>query len=424
MIRAAFKTSLRALGHRNYRLFFWGQAVSLIGTWMTRLASSWLVYRLTNDPAMLGVVNFASLAPSFLLGPFAGVLVDRAKNLQRLIFLTQLAGMFQSVGLVLASAISAAPATTIASLIALNILQGIINAFDMPARQAFLPRMITDKKDLSNGIALNSSLFNAARLVGPAIAGALIAVVGETWCFGIDALSYIGVLWAVQAMRVREDDTRPKEGQRLFASLAEGLRYAWSYEPIRAVLLLIAGLSFFGLPHTVLLPVYAREILGGGPQTLGWLTAASGLGALLGALRLARRESIVGIGRVIAVAGLLFTSSLLAFAYSHNLPLSFVLLLGTGFGMLSQSASCNTILQSIVDPDKRGRVTSLYLTAFVGMAPFGGLVTGYFASRVGAPLTLAVCAGFCGLCTLQFALRLPRIRAAVRERTDIQTAEA
>ncbi len=410
------KTALRALGHRNYRLFFGGQAVSLIGTWMTRLASSWLVYRLTSDPAMLGIVNFASLAPSFLLGPFAGVWVDRSKSLQRLIFVTQFAGMLQSVGLVLVAAIPAQPATTVGVLIALNVLQGVINAFDMPARQAFLPRMVTERNDLANGIALNSSLFNAARLIGPALAGALIAAVGEAWCFGIDALSYVGVLWAVRAMRVNEEGFRPKEGQRMFASLIEGLRYAWDSEPIRAILILIAALSFLGLPYTVLLPIYAKEILGGGPKTLGWLTAAAGLGALIAALRLARRESIAGIGRVIVVAGALFSAALLGFAYSRSLTLSGLLLLGTGFGMLTQSASCNTIIQSIVEPDKRGRVMSLYLMAFVGIAPFGGLTAGFFARRIGAPATLAGCAALGALSTLRFATKLPRLREAVRER--------
>ena len=415
-MRPTLKTSIRALRHRNYRLFFAGQAVSLIGTWMTRLTSSWLVYRLTNDPAMLGLVNFASLVPSFLIGAFAGVMVDRAQSLKRIIFITQLAAMVQSVGLVLTSAIPADPKTTITALLALNIVQGVINAFDLPARQAFLPRMITDPKDLANGIALNSSLFNAARLIGPAIAGALIAAVGETWCYGLDALSYVGVLWAVYAMRVNEELVQPKVPQRILASLKEGFRYAWTFEPIRAALILVASLSLFGLPYTILLPIYAREILGGGPKTLGWLTAAAGCGALVGALRLAGRTSITGLGRVILFAGALFAVALVGFAFSTSMPLSIALLFGTGFGMLTQTASCNTVLQTVVDSDKRGRVMSLFSMAFVGMAPFGGLASGFFARRIGAPATLAGCAAMCALSSVHFATRLPRVRAAVEER--------
>lgn len=410
---STLKTSLRALKHRNYRLFFAGQAVSLIGTWMTRLASSWLVYRLTSDPLMLGIVTFASLVPSFVLGPFAGVWVDRSKALNRLIFITQFFGMLQSIGLVLVSAIQARAHVTITALISLNVLQGVINAFDMPARQAFLPRMITDKKDLANGIALNSTIFNAARLIGPAVAGSLIALVGETWCFGIDAISYIGVLWAVYAMRVDESGFLPKGGQNMFTQLKEGLAYANGSEPIRTILIHIAVLSFMGMPYTILLPVYAKQILGGGPDTLGWLTAASGFGAVVGALRLAGRESLVGIGRSIVIAGGLFAVALFAFAYSRNLPLSLLLMLGTGYGMLTQTASGNTILQTVTDVDKRGRVMSLYSMAFVGMAPFGSLAAGTLAAWIGTPATLAACAVCCALSTARFAARLPHVRAAV-----------
>jgi len=420
------KSSLRALTHRNYRLFFTGQAISLIGTWMTRLASSWLVYRLTNDPLMLGIVSFASLVPAFLLAPFAGVLVDQSRNLRRLIMWTQLFAMVQSFGLAAASAAPFSPHVIVMLLIALNVVQGTINAFAMPARQAFLPRMIPDPRNLANGIALNSTLFNSARLIGPAIAGVLISLVGETWCFLIDAVSFIAVLWALWVMILPTEPRRVGRRPPMLRSLAEGFRYAYDFEPIRAVLILVAVLSFMGMPYTVLLPVYAKTILRGGADTLGLLTSAAGLGAVVAALRLAGRESIAGIGKLIVVAGVLFAGSLIAFAYSRYLPLSLALLLVIGFGMLSQSTSCNTILQTLVEPDKRGRVMSLYSSAFVGMAPFGSLFSGYLARIIGTPDTLALCGACCGLSTAFFAWKLPRVRlaaAARRGEPDIGSVE-
>ena len=424
--KGRLRTSLRALQHRNYRLFFLGQGISLIGTWMTRLASSWLVYRLSSDPFLLGLVNFASLVPSFVLGAVAGVWVDRSRNLRRLIWWTQFAGMIQSFGLAATSLAHSrfglSAHATIVTLIALNLLQGIINSFDMPGRQAFLPRMVTNKEDLANGIALNSSLFNGARLIGPALAGALIAVVGETWCFLSDALSYIAVLWALSAMVGVDQPGVAKAGQRLVHGLKEGFAYAWRFEPIRAVLQHVAVLSFLGMPYTVLLPVFAKEILGGGPSTLGLLTAASGFGALIGALRLAGRESMAGIGRVITWGGAVFAVALASFALSRLLPLSLPLLLATGFGMLTQSASCQTILQTVVQPDKRGRVMSLYLVAWGGMAPFGSLLSGYLAKVIGAPATLVLCAAGCGVSTAFFAWRLPAVRAAMRHSREAAAA--
>lgn len=406
------KAALRALSYRNYRLFFTGQAVSLIGTWMTRMASSWLVYRLTDDPWMLGVVGFASLAPAFLLAPFAGVWVDRSHNLKRLIILTQAAGMLQSIGLVIVAWGPFTPDQIVLGMILLNIYQGLVNSFDIPARQAFLPLMISHPGDLANGVALNSTLFHMARLIGPTLAGLLVALVGEGGCFLADAVSYIGVLMALMAMRMERLAPSKAPKERMGRSIMEGWRYAYRYEPIRTVLTLVAAVSFLGLPYNVLLPVYAREILNGGPSALGFLTGASGLGAMVGALALARRESIRGIGRMIVWAGVLFSVALLAFAYSRNFALSLVLMAGVGFGMIIQSAACNTIVQTIVAPDKRGRVMSLYSMAFMGMAPFGGLAVGYFAGRFTTPPTLAVCALGCALSTAYFAWRLPAIREA------------
>lgn len=404
--------SLRALSYRNYRLFFTGQAISLIGTWMARVASSWLVYRLTSDPFLLGLVIFAGQVPSFILGPFAGVIVDRTAQLRRLIYITQVAGMLQSFGLVAVALLPIEPMTAVALLLALSLLQGVINAFDMPARQAFLPKMVTDNADLANGIALNGTLFNAARLIGPALAGALIGVIGEVGCFAIDAVSYVGVLWALKAMALKGGDEHQMPDTPLWQGLVDGWRYAFRLESIRALLTLVAILSFFGMPYTVLLPIYAKEVFHGDAQTFGLLTAASGFGAIAAAVFLASRSSIAGFGRLIIFAGGLFAAAFFAFAYSTSLFVAMPLLFVAGFGMLMQTTSCNTVIQTIVDPSKRGRVMSLYAMAFVGVAPFGSLAAGYAASRFGAPNTLAVCALLCAASTVYFSWRLPAIRRA------------
>jgi MFS family permease len=423
-LRNHIATSARALRYRNYRLFFTGQAVSLIGTWMTRLASSWLVYRLTADPFVLGIVNFAGLVPTFVLGPFAGVYVDRTSSLRRLILVTQFAAMVQSIGLVAAAAIPMPASTAVALLIFLNLLQGIINAFDMPARQAFLPSMVTRPEDLANGIALNSALFNAARLIGPALAGILIKLVGEVGCFAIDAVSYAGVLYALQLIDAPDIATPQRKERRFWGGFLEGLRYAWGFESIRALLILVAVLSFMGMPYVVLMPVYAKEILHGGPETLGWLTSSAGVGAIVGALLLAGRESVDGIGKLIVFAGCLFAIGLAVFAFSTRIDLSCIALLAVGFGVLMQTASSNTVLQTVVEPDKRGRIMSLYSMAFVGVGPFGGLAAGWAASRFGAPATLGVSAAVCLVSTGFFAWRLPAVRRAAERRTAARAAAA
>lgn len=401
------RTSTRALRHRNYRLFFAGQAVSLIGSWMTRLATSWLVYRLTGDPVMLGIVAFAGLVPSFVLAPVCGVLVDRAANLQRLIFCTQLAATLQSIGLVVVAAAPIAPGSAVGFLIALNVAQGIISAFDVPARQAFLPRMIPDPKDLSNGIALNSTLFNAARLLGPALAGVIVALAGEAWCFALDAVSYAAVLWALTLIRLpSEGGISQSHRPSIWQGLKEGVQYVRGRPMIRASLALVAILSFVGMPYAVLLPIYAKEILHGGPHTLGMLTSAAGLGAVGAALVLAGRETTAGLPKWILTAGIAFSASLSAFAFSTSLVLSIGLLGTVGFGMLMQTASCNTIIQTTVDPDKRGRIMSLYSMAFLGMAPFGSLAAGFGAAKIGAPATLALSAVCCLVASGFFATRM------------------
>jgi MFS family permease len=404
----------RALAHRNYRLFFVGQGVSLIGTWMTRVATSWLVFRLSGADAafLLGVVGFAGQIPSFFLAPVAGVQVDRWDR-HRLLVITQVLSLVQSALLaVVAFAAEAGPAT-IWQVMALALCQGIINAFDMPARQAFLVEMVERKEDLPNAIALNSSLVNGARLIGPSLAGAVIALTHEGWCFVIDAVSYVAVILALLAMRLTPRARAVAAGS-MWRRLAEGFRYAFGFAPIRTLLLLLALVSFMGMPYSTLLPIFAADILNGGPYAYGFLSGASGVGALAGALFLASRPSVLGLGRVIVVATFLFGSGLIGFALSRWLWLSLLLMLLTGFGMMVQMAASNTILQTIVEEDKRGRVMSFYSMAFLGMAPLGSLFAGVLASAIGAPQTVLVGGVACLLGMAAFALMLPRLRTLMR----------
>ncbi len=343
---------------------------------MSRLAASWLVFRWSGDNAawMLGLVSFISLLPIFVLSPIAGALVDRWGRF-RVLLITQIASLLQSTGLAIV-AFLAEPSSGVWMVGALGCLQGIINAFDMPARQSLLVAMVSDRADLPNAIALNSSLVNASRLVGPTIAGLLIAVIGEAWCFVVDAISYVAVIAALLALKLPA--ILP---QKIAASISqqfvEGLRYAVSYAPIRALLLLLGVVSFATMAQTVLLPVFVAHELKGGPHTLGLLSAASGIGAIVGALYLASRSSVLGLGRVIVVATVGLSLSLIGFAYSKSVNFSIVCTLGSGMAMMMVMASCNTLIQTIVEEDKRGRVMGYYSMAFQGTAPFGSLLTGW-----------------------------------------------
>lgn len=401
---------LRALGHRNYRLFFSGQSVSLIGTWMTRIATSWLVYRLTGSAMLLGVVGFAGQIPSFLLAPFAGVLVDRW-NRHRLLVWTQVLAMLQSLAL---AVLALSGRVNIHHVIWLSVLQGLINAFDMPARQAFVVEMIERREDLPNAIALNSSMVNASRLLGPSVGGVIIAAVGEGWCFMIDAVSYVAVIASLLLMRVTPRERRQAAGANVLGQLREGFAYAARFAPIRKVLMLLALVSLVGMPYTVLMPVFADEVLRGGPNTLGLLMAASGVGALAGALFLAARKSVLGLGKYIPLAAAAFGAGLVAFSFSRALWPALVLMVLTGLGFMVQMASSNTVLQTIVDEDKRGRVMSFYTMAFMGTAPFGSLLAGGVAERVGTPYTLLLGGVGCVLGAAWFALSLPALRRDVR----------
>lgn len=399
---------VRALRHRNYRLFFGGQSVSLIGTWMTRVATSWLVYRLTGSAMLLGLVGFAGQLPTFLLAPFAGVWVDRW-NRHRVLVVTQVLAMLQSFAL---AVLALTGRITAWDILWLNAFQGAINAFDMPARQAFVLEMVTDRGDLSNAIALNSSMVNMARLIGPSIAGLIIAVVGEGYCFLIDGFSYLAVIASLLLMRLTAV-AATRRGKNTLADLREGWQYVSGFAPVRDVMLLLCVASLMGMPYMVLMPIFAGQILHGGPHTLGFLMGATGVGALTGAVILAARKSVLGLGRVIWLASTAFGAGLIAFSASRWLWLSYVLMFVVGLGMMQQMASSNTILQTITPDDKRGRVMSYYTVAIVGMMPFGSLLSGWLAARLGAPIALAIGGTACVVGAGIFALRLGRIRKLV-----------
>ncbi|MBB6611206.1 MFS transporter [Pontibacter sp. Tf4] len=399
----------RALRYRNYRLFFIGQGISLIGTWMQQIALSWLVYRLTDSVFLLGAVTFSSQIPSFLLGPFAGVIADKF-NRRKVLVTTQALSMVQASTL---AALVLTETIEIWQVLSLSVLLGTINAFDMATRQAFVVQMVDQREDLSNAIALNSSMFNMARLVGPSIAGLLIAAVGEGMCILINALSYIAVISSLLLMRL-EPFERVKTEHKVWQSLQEGFKYAFSFPPIRTLIIIVGLISLFGMPFSVFLPVFARDILHGGANTLGFLMGASGVGALSGALFLAQRKSVVGLGRVIIFTMSLFGMALIAFSFSKLLVLSLLLMLFTGFGMIVTMASCNTLLQTLVDDDKRGRVMSMYATAFMGMAPIGSMLASSVAETIGVTYTLAGCGFLCAISVIPFALRLPRLRQMVQ----------
>ncbi|HEY7212984.1 MAG TPA: MFS transporter [Thermoanaerobaculia bacterium] len=401
---------VRALRHRNYRLFFSGQSVSLVGTWMTRIATSWLVYRLTRSPLLLGLVGFAGQIPSFLLAPLAGVLVDRW-NRHRLLVVTQVLAMLQSAAL---AVLTLTNVITIGHVLLLSLFQGAINAFDMPGRQAFVVEMVDRREDLANAIALNSSMVNAARLLGPSIGGVIIAAVGEGWCFGIDAVSYLAVIASLLLMRLAPRQRRTPAGARVLPQLHEGWAYVAGSAPIRSILLLLALVSLVGMPYTVLMPIFASSVLHGGPHTLGFLMAATGVGALLGAVFLANRRTVLGLGKIIPLTAGLFGAGLIGFSLSRSLWLSLVLLLVTGLGFMVQMAASNTLIQTLVEDDKRGRVMSFYLMAFMGTAPFGSLLAGTLAHRIGAPRTLLFGGLGCLAGALWFASLLPKLRERVR----------
>jgi MFS family permease len=399
----------RALQHRNYRLFFSGQTVSLVGTWITRIATSWLVYRLSGSVFLLGIVGFFGQIPTLILAPFAGVLVDRW-NRHRILVITQVLSMLQSVAL---AVLTFAGIITVVDVLILQVVQGIINAFDTPARQAFVVEMVEDRADLANAIALNSSMVNASRVIGPSIGGIIIAAVGEGWCFAIDAVSYVAVIASLMAMRIVKLE-RARPDTRVLEELKDGFTYVARFAPVRESLLLLALVGTMGMPYTVLMPAIASSVLHGGPHTLGYLMTASGVGALGGALYLASRTTVLGLGRAIVAATMTFGAALAAFSFSRNLWLSLLLMPFVGGGMMVQMASTNTIIQTIVDDQMRGRVMAFYTMAFLGTAPLGSLLAGFVADHIGPMKTILLGGASCIIAGAAFAMRLPKLRAHVR----------
>ncbi len=408
-VSKGLKSTFRALHHRNYRLFFGGQGISLIGTWMQQIAINWLVYRLTHSAFLLGVVGFTGRIPTFLLASFAGVLVDRW-NRHRILVVTQTLSMIQALILAL---LVLTDRIAIWHIISLSVCLGLINTLDMPARQSFIVDMIEKKEDMGNAIALNSSMFNGARLVGPSIAGILISTVGEGICFLLNGLSFVAVIISLLAMKITPKK-KEKERTPVWQGLKEGFVYAFAFPPIRSILLLLALVSLVGMPYMVLMPVFARDILHGGAHTLGFLMAASGCGALVGAIYLASRKGILGLGRLIVIASSLFGIGLIILSFSRVFWLSLLLMTLTGFGMMVQNTSSNTVLQTIVEEDKRGRVMSFYTMAFMGMVPLGSLLAGSLAHIIGAPETIMMGGISCILGSVMFAIRLPSLRRIAR----------
>ncbi len=392
----------RALRHRNFRLFFIGQIISLTGTWMQVVAQSWLVYRLTGSAVLLGIVGFTGNLPSFIFAPFAGVLADRW-NRHRLLVATQVLSMVQAL---IFAALILTDVIAVWHILVLSCFLGLINAFDMPIRQSFVPDMLERKEDLSNAIALNSIMVNGSRLAGPSIAGILIALVGEGYCFLINGLSFIAVIGALLAMKGYRRQSKHRR-EPVWQGLKAGVSYAFGFPPLSAVILLLALISLIGMPYIVLMPIFAKTILHGGPNTLGFLMAATGVGALAGALYLASRRNVVGLGKMVGYSAGIFGLGLVLFSFSRSFPISVVMMAVTGFGMIVQMAGSNTVLQTIAEEDKRGRVMSFYTMAFRGMVPFGSLLAGSVASGIGAPQTLLVGGLCCVLAALWYLTKIP-----------------
>ncbi|MDP4187771.1 MAG: MFS transporter [Bacteroidota bacterium] len=407
--RDKIKIIFRTFHSRNYRLFFGGQCISLIGTWMQQIALSWLVYRITGSVFYLGLVGFANQIPSFFISPFAGVMTDKW-NRHHILIATQALSMVQALTLWL---LVITHSVTIWHILPLSLFLGVINSFDTPARHSFLIDMIENRENLSNAIALNSAMFNSARLIGPSIAGILIAWLGEGPCFLINGLSYIGVIAALLAMRLH-GYSKQEEGKNIFQEFKEGFNYTFGFLPIRALLLLLALINLMGMSYVVLMPVVAKDILMGGSHTMGFLMGASGAGALLGAFYLASRKTVVGLSRKIPMALCLFSLSVIAISFSKNLYISLILMFLAGLGMITQMASTNTVIQTLVDDDKRGRVMSFYAMSFMGISPFGSLLAGSLSKLIGVQYTILIGGIACFIGFLIYEKNMPAIRLIIR----------
>ncbi|MGO9009113.1 MAG: MFS transporter [Bryobacteraceae bacterium] len=408
--------TLRALGYRNFQLFFGGQLISLIGTWMQNIAQAWLVYRLTGSAVLLGAVSFAGQIPIFFLAPLGGILADR-RSRRRIVIGTQTASMLLAFAL---AALTLTKTVQVWHLFVLAALLGVVNSFDIPARQAFQVEMV-GKADLMNAIALNSSMFNASRVIGPAVAGILVAAIGEGWCFFANAVSYIAVITGLLLMTVK-DRASVALSQSPLADVAEGFRFVARNTPMKAILTLLGVVSLTGMPYTVLMPIFADRILHGGPRALGWLMGCAGVGALGGALRRASRTELKGLGRWLPRASFAFGATLVGFAWSRVFWLSACILVPVGYSMMIEMASSNTLLQSMVPDELRGRVMAVYSMVFMGMAPFGALLAGVAAGRVGAPWTVTGSGIICMIAAVVYRTQLARIRGPARQLIAAQRA--
>jgi MFS family permease len=406
--RDRFRIIFRSLQYRNYRLFFSGQSISLIGTWMQRIAMPWLVYHMTGSALLLGVVGFAGQIPTFILSPVAGVLTDRW-NRYRVLLVTQIFSMIQAFILAL---LCLAGVIRIWEIVGLSIALGCINAFDVPSRQSFVIDMVEKKEDLGNAIALNSLMFNGARLIGPSIAGVMLASTGEGICFLLNAISYMFVIVSLFMMKIKAREVIDKKSN-ILKELKDGLQYTFGFPPIKHLIILLSIISLMGMSYSVLMPVFAKEILHGGSHTYGFLMGASGFGALMGAIFLASRNTVLKMGRIVPAAAILFGVGLIILSFSRDFPFAFILMVFIGMGMMLQTAASNTIIQTITDDDMRGRVMSFYTMAIMGTAPFGSLMAGGLAKVIGTQGTI-LAGGIVVITGALFFLRkLPELKTLV-----------
>ncbi len=403
------KTIFRSLQYRNYRLFFSGQSISLIGTWMQRIAMPWLVYHMTGSAFLLGVVSFAGQIPTLILAPFGGVLTDRWSR-YRVLLTTQIISLIQAFILAI---LALTGVIQVWHIVVLSVVLGCVNAFDVPSRHSFVIEMVEKKEDLGNAIALNSMMFNGARLIGPSLAGIILATTGEGVCFLINAISYIFVIMSLMMMQKVKRVSREKEGN-LLKELKEGLDYTFGFAPIKYLLYLLAVVNLMGASYQVLVPVFAKEVLHGGSDTFGFLMGAAGFGALIGAVYLASRETVLKLGRLIPAATALFSLGLIGLSFTKVFSISGILMVFIGLGLMLQTASSNTILQTITDDDKRGRVMSFYTLAIMGTAPFGSLLGGFLAKTIGTPYTILIGGVCCLAGATLFMKKLPELRKIVR----------
>lgn len=385
-LRAKVKNTFRALAQRNYRLFFIGQGISLIGSWIQNIAMSWLVYSLTNSAMMMGTITFINALPTLLVSPIAGVVIDRVNKFKMLIYLQS----FFLLQAAILAILTLSGMIAVWHIVLLGVLTNINAAFDMPLRQSLVINLVNDPKDLSNAISLNSSNFNLARLLGPAVAGVLIAQFGVGICFVINAVSYIAVIWALCLIRLNTSVPQTKSASNFKKGLLEGLSYAKNTQPIKLILLFLAFVSFIGVSYPLLMPIFADKVLHGDARTLGILMSSSGVGALVASLILASKKDAHGLSKSIFLGAIVFGLSFIGLGLIHEMFFAVVMLFTLGFGMVLGLISCNTLLQQMVDDDKRGRVMSLYTLAFIGTVPWGNLFAGHLAQEIGVSFSFIV----------------------------------